>query len=118
MVDIDMNEVNRKVNGSASFRFLNLTDEEAKELKSAIQSVELGIHYETKRNVGSIKLVDSSLVVKIDEFRRKHSIKAIDCDVFVSIYSDRNDETWRAPKAVNYIINIVNCPIVFSYTSK
>ena len=112
-----MNDINSRVNGSASFRFLNLTDEEAKELKTAVPSTEFGIHFETKRNVGSIKLVDSSLVIKIDEFRRMHSINATDCDVFVSIYSDKNDETWRAPKTVNYIVNIVNCPIVFSFTS-
>ena len=111
-----MNNEDRKVNGSAHFRFLNLSDAQAEELKLSIPSTEFGMHYKTNRHVGSIKLVDSSLVVKIDEFRRKHSVIATECDVFVSILSDRNDETWRAPKAVNYIINIVNCPIVFSYT--
>ncbi|HKS57696.1 MAG TPA: hypothetical protein VJS12_20530 [Steroidobacteraceae bacterium] len=53
----------------------------------------------------------------IEQFRREHSIKVTGCDVFISIYSDRNDEIWRAPKTVNYIVNVVNCPIVFSFTS-
>ncbi len=101
---------------SAHFRFLDLTERQAEELRVAIPSVELDVHYKTGNHVGSIELVDSSLVVKIDEFRRKNSIISTGCDVFISIASDRQDETWRAPKAVNYIVNIINCPIVFSYT--
>lgn len=81
----------RKVNGSASFRYLSLTDSEAAELKILIPTAEFGRHHQTGRNVGS-------------------------CDVFISIYSDRNDEVWRAPKTVNHIVNVVNCPIVFSFT--
>lgn len=101
---------------SANFRFLALTVEQAEELTLLIPSVEIGEHYETKKTVASIKLLDSSLVVMIDEFRRKHSFSPTDCDVFISIASEKKDEVWRAPKAVNYIINIINCPIVFSYT--
>ena len=104
------------MHASASFRFLALTVEQSEELSSLIPSVEFGEHYETKKIVASIKLIDSSLAVKIDEFRRKHSFSPTDCDVFISIASEKKDEIWRAPKAVNYIINIINCPIVFSYT--
>jgi hypothetical protein len=110
-------EPHRKVNGSASFRYLNLTDSEAAELKILIPTAEFGRHHQTGQNVGSILLEDPSLVMTIEQFRRKHSIKVTDCDVFISIYSERNDEIWRAPKTVNYIVNIVNCPIVFSFTS-
>ena len=102
--------------GRAFFRFLDLTEEQSEELKLFIPSVEIDTHYKTGNYVGSIQLLDSSLVVKIDEFRKKSSIAIISCDVFVSIVSDKHDEVWRAPKAVNYIINIINCPIVFSYT--
>ena len=101
---------------SAGFRFLALNEEQAEELVLLIPSADIGEHYETKDKVGVIKLIDSSLVVMIDEFRRKHSFVATDCDVFISIASNKHDEIWRAPKAVNYIINIINCPIVFSYT--
>ncbi|MCU7796307.1 MAG: hypothetical protein KZQ75_04155 [Candidatus Thiodiazotropha sp. (ex Myrtea spinifera)] len=101
---------------SASFRFLSLNEDQAKEIQLLIPSTELGEHYQTGKIVASIKIIDSSLVVIIDEFRRKHTFMPTDCDVFVSIASEKQDEIWRAPKAVNYIINIVNCPIVFSYT--
>ncbi len=101
---------------SASFRFLTLNDEQAEELMLLIPNADIGEHYKTGKQVASIKLIDSSLVIIIDEFRRKHSLSPIDCDVFVSIASEKRDETWRAPKAVNYVVNIVNCPIVFSYT--
>jgi hypothetical protein len=101
---------------SASFRFLALNEEQAQEFSLLIPSAELGDHHETGKRVASVKLLDSSLVVLIDEFRRKHSFLAVDCDVFISIASEKRDEVWRAPKTVNYIINIINCPIVFSYT--
>jgi hypothetical protein len=104
------------MNASASFRFLALTEKQAQEFLSLVPSAELGDHHETGKKVASVKLLDSSLVVLIDEFRKKHSFQAVECDVFVSIASEKRDEVWRAPKAVNYIINIVNCPIVFSYT--
>lgn len=107
----------RKVNGSASFRYLNLTESQAAELKVLIPATQFGAHHQTRRTVGSILLDDASLVMTIEQFRRKHAIAVTDCDVFVSIYSDRNDEIWRAPKTVNYIVNVVNCPIVFSFTS-
>ena len=107
----------RKVNGSASFRYLDLSDEQAAELKVLIPATQFGRHHQTGRNVGSIPLEDSSLVMTIEQFRREHAIKVTDCDVFISIYSERNDEIWRAPKTVNYIVNVVNCPIVFSFTS-
>src|SRR5262245_21824816 len=106
-----------KVNGSASFRYLNLSDSQAAELKVLIPAAKFGIHHQTGKNVGSILLDDPAPVMTIEQFRRKHAIAVTDCDVFVSIYSDRNDEIWRAPKTVNYIINVVNCPIVFSFTS-
>ncbi len=102
--------------GAAYFRFLNLSDDLAKELRSDISTVELDTHYKTGGNVGSIELVDTSVVVQIAEFKRKHRIPVTECDVFVSIASSKRDEIWRAPKTVNYIVNIINCPIVFSYT--
>ena len=102
--------------GSAHFRFLNLTEEQAKEIKKIIPNVEIDTHYKTGKQVGSIELIDTSSVVEINEFRNKNSIAIIDCDIFVSIASGKRDEVWRAPKLVNYIVNIVNCPIVFSYT--
>jgi len=101
---------------SANFRFLALTEDQTEELVLLIPSAEVDEHHETGKKVGSIELIDSSLVVIIDEFRRKHSFLPVDCDVFVSIASDKRDEVWRAPKAVNYLINMINCPIVFSYT--
>ena len=104
------------MHASASFRFLTLTEAQASELARLIPSTDFGTHHETGRTVGSIELVDSKHVVTIDEFRRAHSLRATDCDVFISIASDRRDEVWRAPKVVNYVVNIVNCPIVFSYT--
>lgn len=104
------------MDASASFRFLALTEKQALEFSSLVPSAEIGNHYETGKKVASVKLLDSNLVILIDEFRRKHSFLAVDCDVFVSIASEKRNEVWRAPKAVNYVINIINCPIVFSYT--
>ena len=103
--------------GSAHFRFLNLTEKYAEELEATIPIAEIETHHKTGKYVGSIELLDTSVVVAIDEFRKKKSIAIIDCDVFVSIASRKCDEFWRAPKTVNYIVNIINCPIVFSYTS-
>ena len=104
------------MHAAAHFRFLALNEDQARELKSVIPSTEVDDHFKTDKKVGSIELLDSSLVVIIDEFRRKHSFLPVDCDVFISIASTKKDEMWRAPKTVNYVINIVNCPIVFSYT--
>jgi len=104
------------MHASASFRFLALNEVQANELARLIPSTNFGTHHETGKTVGSIELVDSMHVITIDGFRRSHSFRATDCDVFISIASDNRDEVWRAPKAVNYVVNIVNCPIVFSYT--
>lgn len=112
-----MVDTNDKVNGCVSFRFLGLSDKVAAELKRAIPIAEFGLHYKTKKNVGSIPIVDSSLIIKIDQFRRSNLIKPTECDIFVSIASTKNDEVWRAPKSVNYLVNIVGCPIVFSFTA-
>ncbi len=102
--------------GSAYFRFLNLSKTQADELREVIANAEIDTHYNTGNFVGSIELLDIDAVLQISEFRIKHKIAVRNCDVFVSIASDKHDETWRAPKTVNYVINIVNCPIVFSYT--
>ncbi|MCF6193137.1 MAG: hypothetical protein L3J46_02255 [Kangiellaceae bacterium] len=102
--------------GTAHFRFLNLSKEQAKELETSILNVEIDVHYKTGKHVGSIELIDTRMVVEINEFRINQSIAVRDCDIFVSISSDKHDELWRAPKTVNYVVNIVNCPIVFSYT--
>jgi hypothetical protein len=104
------------MHASASFRFLALDDAQAKELLRLIPETVFGTHHETGKAVGAIELVDARHVVTIDEFRRSHSFKATQCDLFISIASENRDEVWRAPKAVNYLVNIVNCPIVFSYT--
>ena len=102
--------------GRAHFRFLDLSEKQAMDLKAAITNVEIDTHYKTGNRVGSIELLDTDVVVQISEFRVKNRIAVRNCDVFVSIASDKHDETWRAPKTVNYIMNIVNCPLVFSYT--
>ena len=102
--------------GSAHFRFLDLSEKQAMELKAAITNVDIDTHYKTGNFVGSIELLDTDVVVQISEFRIKNRIAVRNCDVFVSIASNNHDETWRAPKTVNYIMNIVNCPLVFSYT--
>jgi len=102
--------------GTAHFRFLNLSEKTAKELKTDIPDVDLDTHYKTGNCVGSIELVDTGVVIQIAEFKRKHRVPVVECDVFVSIASSKRDEIWRAPKTVNYVVNIVNCPIVFSYT--
>ena len=102
--------------GKAFFRFLSLSEEQAKELQATITNVEIGNHYKTGKHTGSVELIDTGVVVEINEFRRKNSIAIMDCDIFVSIASEKRDEIWRAPKTVNYMVNIVNCPIVFSYT--
>jgi hypothetical protein len=104
------------MHAAASFRFLTLNETQARELAQLIPGTEFGTHHDTGTVVASIELADSKHVVLIDEFRRSHSLRATECDVFVSIASEKRDEIWRAPKAVNYVINIVNCPIVFSYT--
>jgi len=102
--------------GSAHFRFLSLLKNQADELKVAITTAEIDTHYKTGNFVGSIELLDINVVLQISEFRIKNKIAVRNCDIFVSIASDKHDETWRAPKTVNYIINVINCPIVFSYT--
>ena len=105
-----------RLKGTAHFRFLNLSDELASKLQTEIPAVELDTHYKTGSNVGSIELVDTGIVVQIAEFKRKNRVPVIECDVFVSIASSKRDEVWRTPKTVNYFVNIINCPIVFSYT--
>jgi hypothetical protein len=100
----------------ASFRFLSLSQEQADKLAVLIPCAKFGEHYKSGKIVGSIELIDSSYVVTIDEFKRSQAFLATDCDIFISIASDKKEETWRAPKVVNYLVNIVNCPIVFSYT--
>lgn len=100
----------------AHFRFLDLTVEMAERLQDQIPKTEIDTHYKTGSLVGSIELTKPTVVAKIGEFVKSNSIRPIDCDVFVSIASEKRDEVWRASKTVNDIVNTVNCPIVFSYT--
>ena len=102
--------------GKASFRFLALSAEKAEELVEQIPSAEIDKHYKNDCLVGSIDLVDTAVIVAIDEFKRANKIRVVDCDIFISIASENRSETWRTPKLVNYVVNIINCPIVFSYT--
>jgi len=104
------------MHASASFRFLSLSKEQAEELKSLIPKTDIGEHYETGNQVGSIELADDSNNDIIETFRNRHLLKPTDCDIFISIASEKRDEIWRAPKVVNNLINVVNCPILFSYT--
>jgi hypothetical protein len=112
-----MPDTGTAANGSASFRFLRLSDSQSDELRKAFPQAKFGRHYKTGGNVGVVPLNSSELVIKLDEFRRSQRIKVMDCDLIISIYSTRGDEMWRAPRAVNYLVNIVNCPIVFSFSS-
>jgi len=101
---------------SASFRFLTLNEKQSKELIALIPTAELGDHYESGYMVGCITLINNCNNEAIETFRNLHLFKPTDCDIFVSIASEKRDEIWRAPKVVNNLINIVNCPLVFSYT--
>lgn len=112
-----MSDEDDEANGSAAFRFLRLTDAQADGLRNALPQAEFGQHYKTGGQVGVVPLRSPDLVMKIEDFRRAHQIRASDCDLFISIYSVRGDETWQAPRAVNYLVNIVNCPIVFSFST-
>ena len=100
----------------ASFRFLDLSETQAKELANLIPIVKFGEHYETKNNVGCVKLANSEYLEKIGAFAIRHKFMPTDCDIFISIASENHDEVWRAPKAVNNMLKIFDCPIVFSYT--
>jgi hypothetical protein len=102
--------------GMASFRFLALSPEKADELVEQIPSAKIDNHYKNDCLVGSIELIDTAVIVAIEEFKRANKIRVRDCDIFVSIASKKRSETWRTPKLVNYAVNIINCPIVFSYT--
>ena len=101
---------------NAHFRFLGLSEKQSAQLRDEFPSVEVDRHSRTGMLVGTIELNDVNTVVKIAEFKRAQKIAAFECDVYISILSDKRDETWRAPKLVNYVVNIVNCPIVFTYT--
>ena len=100
----------------ASFRFLNLSENQTKELSALIPDVEFGEHYKTKENVGCIILDNSKYIEQIGVFAKQHSFKPTECDIFVSIASENRDEVWRAPRVVNNMLKIFDCPIVFSYT--
>jgi len=101
---------------SASFRFLGLSDDQAEELSSLIETAEFGEHHSTGKTVGFIELRDSSNIEIIGEFADKHQFEPTECDIFVSIASEKRDEIWRAPRTVNYMLKRFDCPIVFSYT--
>ena len=101
---------------SASFRFLGLSDDQADELSSIIEAAEFGQHHATGKTVGFIELSDSSKIEVIREFAVRHKFESTDCDIFISIASEKRDEIWRAPRAVNNMLKQFDCPIVFSYT--
>lgn len=103
--------------GRAYFRFLNLSDELADDLQSSVPNAGVEPHFKVDAKVGCIELLGPADVVQIAEFKRKNKIPATECDVFVSIASEKSSEVWRAPKLVNYVVKIVNCPILFSFSS-
>jgi hypothetical protein len=99
------------------FRFLALTPKQAKDLKAAFPSCELGRHFKTGRLVGCIALNSRSKIDPVVSFKTAHEVKAKDCDVFVSLLTDNDTGIINVPDVVNRLIREIDCRIVFSFTS-
>ena len=101
---------------TVAFRFLALTPQLGKELQRNIPTSTLSRHFKTKKVVGCIPVTCRTKIKQIAEFQRTHSVALADCDVFVSVSTDRDTEIVDVPKIVNRIIKEIDCRVVFSFT--
>ena len=99
-----------------SFRFLTLTPKQGQDLKASIPGSELGRHFKTKKVVGCVPLTGRTRIESIIDFAAAHGLKPEDCDIFVSVTTDRDTLIVDVPRIVNKIISEMDCQVVFSFT--
>ena len=101
---------------TVSFRFLTLTPKQGQILKDSIPGSELGRHFKTKKVVGCVPLTGGTKIESIIDFAADHGLKPKDCDIFVSVSTDRDTLILDVPRIANQIIKKMDCQMVFSLT--
>ncbi len=100
-----------------SFRFLSLSEEKSKILKSLIPHAIVADHFKNKYKVANIDINDISVIEKIDNAFRELECSLEECDIFLSITTESDSEIWEIPEIVNSLLMKINCRMVFSFTS-
>lgn len=101
---------------TVSFRFLALTPKQGQDLKTAIPGSELAQHFKTRKVVGCVPLNGRTRIEPIICFAEAHGLKSKECDIFVSVSTDRDTLLVDVPRIVNQIIKAMDCQVVFSFT--
>jgi hypothetical protein len=101
---------------TVSFRFLTLTPKQGLDLKASIPGSELGRHFKSKKLVGCVPLTGRTRIVSIIDFAEAHGLKPKDCDIFVSVSTEKDTLIVDVPRIVNQMIRRMDCQVVFSFT--
>ena len=101
---------------NTSFRFLKLNKLQAYTLKREV--AESSTKYIEKKDsfVGTVPLREElfdSLII----FFERQKISIDECDIFVSVFSEKDSEVVDIPFTVNKMLKYINCKLVFSYTA-
>lgn len=98
-----------------SFRFLDLSKEQADELKSSGLACEFGEHFKTKAITGIVPL-ESTAISQIAEFIGRKNIPVAATDIFVSFTTEYDTRIIDIPNYVNEAIAKLGSKMVLSYT--
>ena len=100
---------------TVSFRFLELTEEQASSLVNEVNLSKYRAHFKNPCFVGRIPLNESTLK-EIVAFFNKYRISLETCDIFLSISTGSDTEIWEAPNIVNQMLKHIDCKLTFSFT--
>ncbi len=103
------------INLEVSFRFLNLSKEQADALEVTGLTSKFGVHFKTKKITGLIPL-NNSCIVEISKFINKHKIQISDTDIFISFITEYDSRIMDIPEYVNEAVLKIGSKMVLSYT--
>lgn len=103
------------MNFDVSFRLLKLNKLQAHTLEREV--VNSSTYYVEDKNcyVGIIPLTEDIFDPLMIFFERQQ-INIADCDIFLSVLSDKDTNIVDVPSSVNKMLKHINCKLVFSYT--
>jgi hypothetical protein len=98
-----------------SFRFSELSDNQADALKDVIPEAGFGTHYKTKKTTGSVPLSEP-IIPLLSMFIEKHDIEKDNTDIFISFVSEYDTRIIDVPNYVNLAVVKLGSKITLSYT--
>lgn len=100
----------------AKFRFLALDEIESECILKEVTGSRSKKHFKEPCFVGVVPLEDTSVIAEIARFYEKYNVEKSNCDIVLSISTEKDTEMWSVPKIVNEMLRVIDCKLTVSFT--